>query len=140
MDHGHSHGGSIPNLQNAGGPFQISGGLKTLFIVFAVIGVAAFALGLQQDPARAWSSFLLNHFYFMSLALGGLFIATLHWLTMAMWSAPVRRISESFTAYLPVALILSVVLYFGMHDLFIWTHPEIVKGDAVLEHKEGWLN
>jgi hypothetical protein len=105
-----------------------------------VIGVAAFALGLQQDPARAWSSFLLNHFYFMSLALGGLFIAALQWLTSAMWSAPVRRISESFTAYLPVALVLSLVLYFGMHDLFTWTHPELVKGDAVLEHKTGWLN
>jgi hypothetical protein len=136
MDHGHSHDGSIPNP----GPFQIPGGLKILFILFAVIGVAAFALGLQQDPARAWSSFLLNHFYFMSLALGGLFIAALQWLTSAMWSAPVRRISESFTAYLPIALILSLVLYFGMHDLFTWTHPELVKGDVVLEHKAGWLN
>jgi hypothetical protein len=136
MDHGQSHDGTIPNP----GPFQISGGLKTLFIVFAVVGVAAFALGLQQDAPRAWSSFLLNHFYFMSLALGGLFIAALQWLTSAMWSAPVRRISESFTAYLPVALVLSVVLYFGLHDLFIWTDPAVVKADTVLSHKEGWLS
>jgi hypothetical protein len=137
MSQNHSgHDGTIPNP----GPFQIPSSLKMVFAVFAVIGVTTFALGLVQDPDRAWASFLVNHFYFTSLALGGLFIAALHWLTMAMWSAPVRRVSESFTAYLPVAFVMGVILYFGLHHLFIWTHEDIVRGDAQLEHKVAWLN
>jgi hypothetical protein len=136
MAQNHSHGGTIPNP----GSFQISGTFRAVLLVFVAIGAVAFASGLQQDPARAWASFLLNHFYFMSIALGGLFIAAIQWLTGAMWSAPVRRVSESFTAYLPVALLMGVILYFGLNHLFIWTNPDVVRGDLVLEHKASWLS
>jgi len=79
-------------------------------IVFSVIGLVAFGAGLATDHKRAWFSFVVNHFYFMCLALGGIFFAAVQWLTGAMWSAPVRRIGESFTAYLPVALVAPAVL------------------------------
>jgi hypothetical protein len=72
--------------------------------------------------------------------LGGAFFAAIQWLTGAMWSAPIRRLSESFTAYLPFVLISMVVLYFGIHHLYIWSHPEHVKGDIILEGKSGYLS
>ena len=122
------------------GTFEISGAVKGGFGVCTVVGFAVFALGLSSDPARAWASFLHNHFFFMSLALGGLFFAAIQWLTSAMWSAPVRRIAESFTAYLPVALITTAVLYFGIHSLYIWSDAAKVHGDAVLEGKSGYLS
>ncbi len=122
------------------GKLQGAGGLSTLFLVLTVIGIAAFAGGLMTDKTRAWASFVQNHFYFMSLAIGGLFFAAIQWLTGAMWSAPVRRISESFTAYLPIAAITFIILYFGLHEVYIWTHADHVKGDIVLEHKAAYLN
>src|SRR3954463_13092987 len=111
------------------GTFEVSGGTKALLGVFVAVGVVTFALSLKADPSRAWAAFVHNHFYFMSLALGGLFFASIQWITGAMWSAPVRRVSEALTAYLPVALLAFVVLYFGIHNVYTWSHASHVKGD-----------
>ncbi|MBC7693288.1 MAG: molybdopterin oxidoreductase [Methylotenera sp.] len=134
-----AHGTVVTEIKNPG-PHQISGKSRTILMVLAAIGVLTFAGGLAFDAKRTWSGFLVNHFYFMSLALGGLFFAAIQWITGAMWSSPIRRIAESFTSYLPVALVMFIILYFGMHSLFPWTHPEIVKGDIILEGKAGYLN
>lgn len=128
-----------PKIQNPG-TFNFPGGTHLMFMVFVAIGVAAFAFGLSSDPDRAWASFLQNNFFYTSLALGGLFFAAIQWLTSAMWSAPIRRVSEAFTAYLPFALVSVIILYFGIHHLYIWSHPEIVKGDVTLEFKSGYLS
>ena len=138
MEHSHTmaHTMAVPNP----GRFQISSGLQTLLILFTLIGVGTFFAGMSLDSKRTWFSFVHNHFYFMSLGLGGLFFATLQWLTGAMWSAPIRRISEAFTAYLPIAFITCALLYFGIHDLYTWSHPEHVKGDLILEGKASYLN
>ncbi len=122
------------------GPYSVSSSTRMMFIALAAIGAVALAAGFFTDARRVWFSFLHNHFYFMSIALGGLFFATVQWLTGAMWSAPIRRVTESFTAYLPVALVAFVVLFFGMHDLYVWTHADHVKGDIILEGKAGYLN
>jgi hypothetical protein len=130
---------NTPVIKNPG-PIEFSSGLKTLFSIFALIGVLTFAISLKLDPARAWASFVQNHFYFLSLALGGMFLAALQWITGAMWSAPLRRLMESFTAYLPVVFITFAILYFGIPYLYLWSHAEHVKGDLVLEGKSGYLS
>lgn len=122
------------------GPLVVSGALRGTFLAFALVGALSFILTLRSDPTRAWMDFVHNHFFFMSLAIGGLFFASIQWLTGAMWSAPVRRISESFTAYLPVALVLFLILTFGISDLYTWSHMQHVKGNIVLEGKTGYLN
>jgi len=122
------------------GTFEISGALKGVFGVCAVVGFAVFALGLSSNPTRAWTAYLHNHFYFMSLSLGGLFFASIQWMTGAMWSAPIRRIAESLTAYLPVALLTTILLYFGVHSIYIWSDAAKVHGDVLLEGKAGYLS
>ena len=122
------------------GPVAIKAGTKSLFIGMSVIGIVLFAAALKTDAPRAYASFVMNHFFFMSLALGGAFIAAVTYLTGAMWSAPVRRIGESFTAYLPFVLVTFAVLAIGIHHTYEWSHPEHVAGDLVLEHKSGYLN
>lgn len=126
-------------IQNPG-TFEFSPNVRTGFIVLAVIGIVTFLAGLKLNPERAWTSFLINHFYFMSLALGGLFFASLQWVTGSMWSAPVRRLIESFTAYLPVVLITFAILSLGVPKLYLWSHAEHVVGDMVLEGKSGYLS
>ena len=122
------------------GPFQAPPALNTLFMFLAAAGLAAFGYGLVSDAPRAWYAFLLNHFYFLSIAVIGLFWAAIQWATGAMWSAPVRRISEAFSSYLPVAVLTFAALYFGMHHIFVWTHADHVVGDPVLEGKASYLN
>ena len=130
----HSH-----EIKNPG-PWILPSSTRTLLIGLMVLGFGVFAAGLAVDVKRAWASFLHNHFFFMSLALGGLFFAAIQWLTGAMWSAPIRRVAESFTSYLPLALVAFAVIAFGIHDLYHWSHPEAVKGDIILEGKAGYLS
>ncbi len=134
-----SHGGSSLSVRNPG-PFQASGKLKMICGIFFVIGVTAFLVALKVDHTRAWASFVHNQFFFLCLAVGGLFFAGLQWATNAMWSAPVRRLAESFTAYLPIAFIGVGVLLFGAHELYHWTHAEAVEHDIILKGKSGYLN
>ncbi|HUP57320.1 MAG TPA: molybdopterin oxidoreductase [Bdellovibrionota bacterium] len=122
------------------GPVAVPGGVQIFFVILALIGVVTFALSVGSDPKSAWSSLVMNHFYFMSLALGGLFFAAIQWATNAMWSAPVRRISEAFTAYLPVVAISFIVLALGADKIYHWTDHAHVAHDPVLSGKAGYLN
>jgi hypothetical protein len=136
MSSSHSNHAEIHNP----GTFEAPGSLKTICVAFVLIGIATFAGALATDPTRAWASFVQNHFYFMSLGLGGIFFAAIQWLTGAMWSAPVRRLSEAFSAYLPVSLLTLAALYFGLRHIYIWADPAHVHGDLVLEQKAGYLS
>ncbi len=123
------------------GPLKVDSSTTMIFTVLAVVGLGGLAAGIMANAERGWTSLLFNHFFFMSLALGGLFICAIQYATSAMWSAPVRRLAESFAAYLPVVLITFLVIAFlGVPHLFSWAHPEHVKGDVILEHKAGYLN
>ena len=121
------------------GAFVLPPRIRSTLIVFCGLGVGAMFAGLQVNPERAWVSLLHNHFYFMSLALGGAFFSALQTVTSSMWSAPVRRLSESFTAYLPVVLVSFLVIAYGIPHLYSWSHAEHVHGDLVLEHKSGYF-
>ncbi len=133
------HSGHV-EIRNPG-KFKMTSGLQTLLIFLVVIGAASFAFLLKTNADRAWSSFLMNHFYFMSLALGGLFFAAIQWITGAMWSAPVRRVAEAFTAYLPVALIPPVVVCASLAQIYPhWMDSAKVAADPMLAHKAGYLN
>jgi hypothetical protein len=135
----HTEAHAAQKIKNPG-TYEVSASAKTAFVVMALIGIACFTIGLTQDPHRAWAAFVQNHFYFMCLGLGGVFFAALQWLTGAMWSAPIRRVSESFSAYLPFAVISIAILYFGIHDIYKWSDAAFVKGDIVLEGKSGYLS
>jgi hypothetical protein len=78
--------------------------------------------------------------YFLSLALGGLFFVLIMHLTRAGWSVTVRRLAEVVAwAVVPLA-VLAVVILFGMHDLYEWSHAEVVAHDELLQKKQGYLN
>lgn len=104
------------------------------------LGTIAFVVGLATDPGRAWANFLVGYFFWMSIAVGGVFFVSLQHITGSTWSIPVRRIPETFVAFIPVLAGLFVVLLFGMHHLYEWTHAEVVAHDALLQDKQVYLN
>ncbi len=122
------------------GHFIAGKGLKTVYTVSIFLGTVLFALGLYKDHDRAWHGFLTSFMYWTNLALGGLFFVALQHVTKAGWSVNIRRIAESFTAFIPVAAVAAVVLLFGAKHLYIWLDPEVVKNDAILQGKEAYLN
>jgi hypothetical protein len=105
-----------------------------------VAGMLAMAYGFYASADRAWACLLLNNFYFLSLAIGAGFFLALQYITQSGWSAMFRRVPEAMSAYIPFAGIAMLLLYFGVHNLYEWSHPEAVAHDALLAHKSPYLN
>lgn len=118
----------------------ISNKFKLITYVLICIGIISFALGFIFDAKRTWANYLLNNYYFLSLAIGAAFFGAIQYITQSGWSAMFKRIPEAMVAYIPVAGILFLFLFFGMHSIFEWTHEEVVQHDHILQHKSPYLN
>jgi len=51
-----------------------------------------------------------------------------------------RRIPEAMTAWLVPGGVLALLVGVGAHTLYHWSHPEAVAADALLTHKQPFLN
>lgn len=127
------------------GKFTTPQSVKGLMFVSIFIGILSFVIGYQVDKSPhknlVWQGYLTAFFYFVSLALGGLFFTAIQHITKAGWSVPIRRLSESLTSFLPVSLIfLAIFLVFGTHSLYEWMNPEVVANDYLLKGKVAYLN
>ena len=111
----------------------------TVFILIA-IGVVAFIAGFISDPTRAWANFLLNNVYFISLAAGAVLFLSIQRVTQSGWSAAFLRVPESMGMYIPVAAVLFLIMILGINSLYHWSHEDAVAHDALLKHKEPYLN
>ncbi len=125
---------------SAPGTLAVDSRIKTGSMIFIALGIISFVALLFMNKERAWHAYLTSYFYFTSLALGGLFFAAIQHISKAGWSVNIRRLSESMSAFLPVALVGGLVLLFGASTLYIWMDQSVVSQDHLLQHKSGYLN
>ena len=119
-----------------------------VWAVPALIGVALLAVsfvGWGLSPKQFYFSYLVAWFFCVTLSLGAMFFVLFHHLTKAHWGIVVRRIAEALTYSFPLLAILSFPIWFGLHDLYHWTHLELyVDGsdvyDPILDGKRPYLN
>jgi len=135
---GHGHRASLDRAQvtlpRAGWAARlplVCGGLG------AVLLAVTFLVG-KGNPTQLFHSYLVNWFYFATLAVGGLFFVLLQHITRAGWSVVVRRLAEDVAATLPVVALLFVPLAFGVHALYPWAGHE--AQDPVVMRKLAWLS
>jgi hypothetical protein len=109
-------------------------------MMLAVIGLLLGIAGFVFDGYRASYAYLVSFLFFLSIAVGSLFLVALEYAANADWSTPFRRISEFFAAALPLLLIFVIPLFLNTHNLFLWSHADYVHGDKMLEAKSAYLN
>jgi hypothetical protein len=114
--------------------------MKYIAFILIGIGLAAFGYAFFKDPSQAWVNLLLNNFYFLSLAIGALFFIAIQYVSESGWSAMFKRIPEAMSGFIPVAAIFGIILVFGMHSIYHWTHPEVIETDALIAFKSPYLN
>ena len=136
---GSTHAHAEVKIENPGA-LKTSASLNATFFTFILIGVIAFFATYTSDQQRAWTCILRSHFFFMGISLGALFFISTSWITTSMWTAPVRRVAESFSAYLPFVLVSTVLVFMSAKHLYPWTDATVVHGDSILEGKAGYLN
>ena len=114
--------------------------LNTIGFILLTIGVVLGVVAFMVDQTRASFNYLLSYTFLISIAVGALFLVALEYVTNADWSVPFRRIVEIFAGLIPYLAILVIPLLFSMHDIYYWTHEDVVAQDEILQGKSAYLN
>jgi len=113
---------------------------RILFAALTGVGLIGIFYGLLTQPDRTWANILLNNYLFIMLSIGALFFYAVQYVTHSGWSAMFQRIPLAAGIWLPIGALLMLLLYFGMHSIYEWTHTEAVAYDKLLQHKSPYLN
>ncbi|HEX2865459.1 MAG TPA: quinol:cytochrome C oxidoreductase [Ignavibacteriales bacterium] len=104
------------------------------------LGIILIVVSFFIDRTRSSFNILISFMFLMSIGLGSLFLVALEYVAGAVWSTPIRRVSEFLSTILFIIPVLAVPLYFSMHEVFHWSHSELLRQDAVLAGKSPYLN
>jgi hypothetical protein len=119
---------------------ELPSGLSKFGSIIFVSGLVLSLLAFFVDKERAIFNYLILYSMLISIGLGSLFLVALEYVAGADWSVPFRRIPEFLSGILPLLFILVIPLLIFNHDLFHWTHKEVVEQDKILKGKEPYLN
>ena len=123
--------------------FEPPAGLRRLqapALVTGLVGLAIAAVGFFVDRAHFYQAWLTGWVLWLSVALGCLGLLMLHHMTHGEWGLMIRRPLEAASRTLPLLLVLFLPVVLGMHDLYHWTHEDVVRADRFLTAKEPYLN
>lgn len=113
---------------------RIPSKVKTIAIALLVIGVLAVAGSFAVDAERGWRAYLFNWLFWTSVAQGAVVFSAAVTMARGIWAQPIRRISLSFVAFLPISLVLLIPLLIAGDQILPWVGQEMHGG------KEAWLN
>lgn len=101
---------------------------------------------------RVFTNLWINNVYFAGIGVIGVFFVAIQYAAQAGWSAYIKRIPEAFGYWVPIAGLLTLVLFFVINyaaphhwHLFHWLDsslydPDSANYDPIIAGKEGYLN
>lgn len=125
-----------PDVYRSRGDWRIWG----VPLLVGAVGLVISAVGWATNAHQFYFSYLVGWSFCLTLALGAQFFVIIQHLTKAQWSVVVRRIAESLLWTFPLLAVLGIPILFGLHDLFHWTHADVVAADEILAGKSSYLN
>lgn len=116
------------------------GRFEKIALIIGIVGLVLSAVGYFVDSRQFFFSYLLAFAFWVTLGAGGLFLNMLHYLVAARWTVVLRRFAEATAWTLPFMAIFFIPILFGLHDLYHWSHPDLVAKDHILQGKAAYLN
>lgn len=107
-------------------------------IILTLAGLAVIILSYIVNPERSAFNNIIGLTFFGSIVIGSLVLVALEYLSGAVWSVLLRRVSEFLASALPIMIIIAIPVLFNMHGVFHWTHTE--HADEILKAKSPYLN
>lgn len=129
----------MESLNNANMFYKANQHIKKYLIYIVIVGSLISLISLFHTPVRFWVNFLINNFYFVCMALSGLFFLALQNITGSSWMRTYQRVPEAMMQFLPFSLGFMILGYFGLHTIYEWTHHEMMN-DPILVKKMAYLN
>jgi hypothetical protein len=113
---------------------------RNAILFIALVGILASAAGFATNQAQFYRSYLVSFCFAITIMLGGSFFVMVQYLTGSAWSVTVRRLMETIMANMPLGLVLFMPVVFGVHELYEWTHAEVVAHEPLIQAKASYLN
>lgn len=116
------------------------------------IGLVSIGMGFAMHHEQTWANIMHNNFYFMGIALGGLFFYAVQYAAEVGWSVYILRIPQAMSQYLWIPGIIMLLIFFAAgHHIWHWTDSnlyveKLANGqpnpdfDEILNGKSGYLN
>lgn len=132
--------------------YTFSSKLKTLSFILMAIGAISIGISFATNPDQTWANLMHNNFYFLTIALGGLFFYAVQYAAEVGWSVYIIRIPLAMSQYLWISGVIMLILFFAAgHHIWHWTHHELVMEtlpdgkpnpdyDEILAGKSAYLN
>lgn len=105
-----------------------------------VIGVLLLVVDAYIDRHAILPSYLFVWWFLLGIPLGSMTILMVHNLTGGGWGELIRPPLEAALGMLPVSLLLSIPLWLGLSDLYVWARPADVSGSPLLQAKVWYLD
>ena len=118
----------------------VSRNFKIITLLLIAIGAGTIIFGLITDRQATWANWLIVNYYFFSIAMGGAFFFVIQSISQSGWSSAFKRVSEALMSYVPFAALFFLLLWFGVNDLYQWSHKETAALDPIIQHKSAFLN
>ena len=114
--------------------------VQSVGMLLTVLGLVIVLAGYFVSPARMAFNNIIGLTFIVSIAVGALFFVAIEYLSGAVWSTPFRRVTEIISSFVVLVPLIVIPLFFNLHSVFHWTHPEIVNADKILSEKAPYLN
>jgi hypothetical protein len=121
--------------------FDFKQKFRNVLIILIAIGLVVTLAAIfisKPGASKIWANILLNNQYFLGLSLGAAFFLAVHRVSQSGWHTLIQRLPDAMTSFLPVAFVLMLLLYFGMHKIYNWSDNDVT--DKVILGKKAWLN
>ena len=119
---------------------QSMGRIQRGSFLVGLVGSLLLVLGFFTDLEQFHRSYLMGYLFWLAPTLGSLAIVMLHNLTGGGWGFAIKRLLEAAIRNIPLVALLFLPVLFGIHQLFEWSHEDVVAADPVLQHKAPYLN
>ncbi|HEV2319680.1 MAG TPA: hypothetical protein VGV18_08020 [Verrucomicrobiae bacterium] len=114
--------------------------IRTMGLVFGILGLAFCCVGYVFDRGPFFVSWLFAFLFWTSLSLGCFYCGMIHYLTSGKWGFPARRILEAGYMTLPLMALLIIPIFFGLHELYPWARQDAVLADKILRQRAHYEN
>ena len=114
--------------------------LRSRSLLVGIVALALCLAGALQNRPVFFHAYLTAYLFWLGIALGCLAILMLHHLVSGRWGFVIQRVLEAGGRTLPLMALLFVPLLFGLKELFLWARPEAVAAQAILRHRQPYLN
>ena len=109
-------------------------------LAVGVLALVALAIGAFTDGEQFFRSYLMGWLFVFMISAGALAILMIFNLTGGRWGYVLRRPAEAAAGAMPIVALAFIPILVGMKSIYMWAVPENLAHDALLRHKEPYLN